>query len=52
MFLALFCWVCLCWVFIATAIYMQNVLFMLGAIPAGIIVIDKWLVRAPLLRHD
>jgi hypothetical protein len=44
-------WTLLCWLLIATAIYMRNVLFLFGGIPAAMLVIDKWLIQAPLIAH-
>ena len=47
--IAMLVWTLLCWLLIATAMYMRNVLFLFGAIPAAMLVIDKWLVQAPLV---
>ncbi len=46
--IAVFAWVVLSWLLIATTFYMRNVLFLLGSIPAAMLAIDLWLVRAPL----
>jgi hypothetical protein len=48
---AMLVWTLLCWLLIATAIYMRNVLFLFGGIPAAMLVIDKWLIQAPLIAH-
>jgi hypothetical protein len=47
---ALFTWVLLSWLFILTALYFRNVLYLLGSVPAGILAVDKWLLKAPLLK--
>ncbi len=48
---ALSIWVIFCWIFIATALYMRNVLFLFGAIPAAMLALDKCLVQAPLVSQ-
>ena len=48
---AVFIWVIFCWIFIATAFYMRSVLYLLGAIPAAMLALDKCLVQAPLASH-
>jgi hypothetical protein len=47
---ALFTWVVLSWLFIATALFFRNVLYLLGTIPAAIFAVDKWMLKAPLVK--
>jgi hypothetical protein len=47
---ALFTWVILSWLFIMTALYFRSVFYLLGSIPAAILAVDKWMLRAPLVK--
>ena len=47
---ALFTWVLLSWLFIMTALYLRNVFYLLGSVPAAIFAVDKWILKAPLLQ--
>lgn len=50
--IALLVWTALTWVFIITALLMRNVFYLLGAIPAALLAVDKWILQAPLRRLD
>ena len=50
--IALLVWTTLSWVFIITALWMSNVLYLFGSIPALLFAVDKWILQAPLQRLD
>ena len=49
---ALIIWTALTWIFIGTALYMRNIMFMLGTIPAAVFAVDKWIRKAPLIAYE
>ncbi len=49
---ALIVWTALTWVFIGLAIYMNQVMFMLGSIPAAVFAVDLWIRKAPLIAFE
>lgn len=49
---ALFTWVILSWLFIMTALHFRHVLYLIGTVPAAIFAVDKFLLRAPLVKLD
>jgi hypothetical protein len=47
---ALLLWTALTWVFIASALFMGNVLYLFGTLPALLFAVDLLMLRAPLQR--
>lgn len=46
--LAFITWVLLSWLFIGIALYQRQTLYLIGTIPALLLAVDKFMLRAPL----
>jgi len=50
--MALVTWIILTWVFIGVAIWQGMSIYLIGTIPAFVLAVDKFMLRAPMLARE
>ncbi len=49
---AMIVWVCLSWIFIGVALFQHMSIYLIGTVPALLLAVDNYMLRAPLASLD